>query len=139
MTKEQWEQIKCFSPKEKWGNPCKMSFELLKRLDALREFVAHRIIIHCGYSRSGHTGNSQHYLGRAVDFHIENMSLINQYLAAERFMFTGIGIYPDWNNPGLHCDVRYKSNESPQDRWVKLNKKYVPLTENVIKKIIKLV
>lgn len=137
MTKEQWEQVKHFSPNENWGNPYKMSFELLRRLDALREFVSHRIIIHCGYSRGGHTENSQHYLGKAVDFHIENVSLINQYLAAERFMFTGIGIYPDWNNPGLHCDVRYKSNESPQDRWVKLNKKYIPLTENVIKKIIK--
>ncbi|MBA7643207.1 hypothetical protein ES703_50926 [subsurface metagenome] len=136
MTKEQWEQIKYFSPNENWGNPCKMSFELLKRLDALREFVSHRIIIHCGYAGGGHTENSQHYLGKAVDFHIENMSLINQYLAAERFMFTGIGIYPDWNNPGLHCDVRCKSNESPQDRWAKLNKKYIPLTENVIKKII---
>ena len=137
MTKGQWEQVKHFSPNENWGNPYKMSFELLRRLDALREFVSHRIIIHCGYSNGGHTENSQHYLGKAVDFHIENVSLINQYLAAERFMFTGIGIYPDWNNPGLHCDVRYKSNESPQDRWVKLNKKYIPLTENVIKKIIK--
>lgn len=138
MTEEQWEQLKYFSPEENWGSPCKMSFELLKKLDALREFVSRRIIIHCGYSRGGHTKDSQHYLGKAVDFHIENTSLINQYLVAERFMFTGIGVYPDWNNPGLHCDVRYKSKEQPQDRWAKLNKKYVPLTENIIKKIIKL-
>ena len=126
MTKEQFEQIKYFSPEENWGSPYKMSFALLKGLDALREFVSNRILIHCGYSKGGHTKNSQHYLGKAADFHIENMSLINQYLAAERFMFTGIGIYPDWNNPGLHCDVRCKSNEQSQDRWVKLNKNISP-------------
>jgi len=38
MTKEQWKQIKYFSPDENWGDPYKMDFELLKRLDALREF-----------------------------------------------------------------------------------------------------
>lgn len=136
MTKKQWEQIKNFSPEENWSDPYKMNFGLLKRLDALREFISHPIIIHCGYSERGHTENSQHYLGKAVDFHVNGVSLINQYLAAERFMFTGIGIYPDWNNPGLHCDVRCKDNESSQDRWVNLNKKYLPLTENTIKMII---
>lgn len=113
-----------------------MDFGLLKRLDALREFVSYPIIIHCGYASDGHVKDSQHYLGRAVDFHIKNVSLINQYLMAERFIFTGIGIYPDWNNPGLHCDVRHKNHEQSQDRWVKLNGKYVVLNEDAIRGMI---
>jgi len=113
-----------------------MDFELLKRLDALREFVGHPIIIHCGYATNGHTKHSQHYLGKAADFHILNMNLINQYLMAERFMFTGIGIYPDWKHPGLHCDVRYKDHEQPQDRWARINGRYVFLNANVLKLIL---
>lgn len=137
MTDEQWKQIKHFSPKEQWGDPYKMSFDLLKRLDALRKFVNQEIIIHCGYATDGHSENSQHYFGKAVDFHIKRMSLIDQYLAAERFMFTGLGLYPDWNHPGLHCDVRFKNYEESQDRWAKLNGIYILLNEDTIRKIIK--
>ena len=139
MTKDDWKQIKYFSPKENWGDPEQMSFELLRRLDGLREFCSHRIIIHCGYAIDGHTKNSQHYLGRATDFHIIGVTLINQYLLAERFNFGGIGIYPEWNNPGLHCDVRHKDSEKPQDRWVRINGRYTILTENILKKILKFV
>ena len=136
MTKNEWNQIEHFDPKEKWGDSEKMSFELLKRLDALREFCGHRIIIHCGYAVNGHTKDSQHYLGRAADFHIAGVSLVNQYLLAERFNFGGIGVYPEWNNPGLHCDVRHKDHEEPQDRWVRIRGQYRILTEAILRKIM---
>lgn len=137
MTTTEWEQMNHFSPDENWGDPTEMSFNLLKRLDALREFCGNPIVIDCGYATNGHTKNSQHYLGKAADFHIVGVSLINQYLLAERFNFGGIGVYPGWNNPGLHCDVRYKDEEQPQDRWARINGRYVILTEKVLKKLIK--
>ena len=136
MTKDEWKQIKHFRPNENWGDPERMSFELLKRLDALREFCSHRIIIHRGYAVNGHTKNSQHYLGRAADLRIVGVSLINQYLLAERFNFGGLGVYPEWSNPGLHCDVRHKDHEEAQDRWVRIRGQYRVLTEAILRKIM---
>ena len=136
MRKEHWEQIGYFTPTENWGDPAKMSFELVKRLDCLREFCGNPIIIHCGYAIQGHSENSQHYLGKAADLHIMGLSLINQYLLAERFNFGGIGLYPDWKHPGLHCDVRKKAIEDPYNRWAKIDGKYVFLNETVLRRII---
>lgn len=134
MTQEQWKLIRYFGLHENWGDPKKMSFDLLKKLDALREFCGNMIIIHCGYDTTGHSENSQHYLGRAADFHIAGVSLVNQYLLAERFNFGGVGIYPNWNNPGLHCDVRDKLTEEPYNRWAKVEGKYISLNETVLRK-----
>jgi len=135
MTKDEWKQIEHFSPNENWGDPERMSLELLRRLDALREFSGHPVIIHCGYATSGHSGNSQHYLGKAADLHIVGVSLVNQYLLAERFNFGGLGLYPEWKNPGLHCDVRYKGIEEPQSRWIKTRGQYRILTEDTFRAI----
>ena len=136
MTDNEWKQIKYFNPDENWGDPIEINFDLLKRLDALREFCGNPIIIHCGYTTDGHTKNSQHYAGKAADFHIMGVRLINQYLLAERFNFGGIGIYPNWKNPGLHCDVRYKDHEEPFNRWVKINGRYAMLTQVILRKIL---
>ena len=136
MTKEEWKEIKWFSPQEAFGDPDKMSFDLLKRLDALREFCGNPIIIHYAYATGGHSENSQHYLGNAADLHIEGTTLINQYLLSERFNFGGLGIYPEWNDPGLHCDVRRKGKEEPYNRWAKVNGKYVFLNETVLRRLI---
>lgn len=76
------------------------------KLDALREYVGKPIIIHEGYAESGHSENSAHYFGNAVDLHIEGLNLIEQYLVAERFLWGGLGLYPEWNTPGLHLDIR---------------------------------
>lgn len=136
MTGEDWKQIRYFTPDENWGDPDKMSFELLKKLDPLREFCGNAIVVLRGYETTGHCKNSQHYLGKAADLYIVGVSLINQYLLAERFNFGGIGLYPDWNNPGLHCDVRSKAKEDPYNRWVRINGKYVFLNEAVLRQII---
>jgi len=39
------------------------------------------------------------------------------YILAEEAGFTGIGVYPDWNNPGLHV-----SDGSDTGRWAGINK-----------------
>lgn len=136
MTSNEWKEIRHFSPVENWGDASKMSYDLLRRLDALREFCGNGIVIHCGYETGGHSEKSQHYLGNAADLHIEGVSLINQYLLAERFDFAGIGLYPGWNRPGLHCDVRLKAKEESYNRWARLNGKYVFLNEAVLRRII---
>ena len=65
-------------------------------------------IIHVAWEDSGHStdGQGDHRDGAAVDLHFTKVTLLNQFLAAERFPFGGIGIYPYWNNPGLHLDIR---------------------------------
>ncbi len=120
-----------------------MNQELILRLEALREFVGRPVIIHEAFATSGHAPNSQHYLGNAVDLHIEGFSLIEMYLAAERFNFTGVGLYgPDvWRNPGLHLDVRPLAKGQPGARWgcrmVEGKRVYGPLDEGFIRQIIR--
>jgi len=133
MTLRQWNQLRYFSRFENWGDPDKMDFRLLKTLDRLRAFVGHPCIIHCG-TQGQHSPNSLHYQGLAVDCHFVNVSLIDQWLAAERFSeFTGIGLYPEWQNPGLHLDIR-KTNI--RTRWIRIGGLYRFLDSVVLKKVL---
>ena len=104
MTHDQWETIRYFKSHENFGDPARMSYVLLLTLDNFREYVNQPIIIHCGYEDRGN--DSYHCKGMAVDCHIKNMNLYDAYMAATRFAFYGIGVYPWWNKPGLHLDVR---------------------------------
>ena len=71
MTNQDWEEIDHFSPTENWGNAYKMDKNIIYLLEYLRIVFQHPFIIHCGYANSGHSSNSQHYKGKAVDFHIK--------------------------------------------------------------------
>lgn len=104
MTPEQWETIRHFNPDENFGDPSKMSYLLLLSLDNLREYIGAPIVIHCGYEDRGN--DSYHCKGMAVDCHAKGLSLYDFYFASTRFSFHGIGVYPKWNNPGLHLDIR---------------------------------
>jgi len=117
MTPDQWITLKYFNPIfDKFGDAAKMDYCLLVALDALREYVGKPIVIHCGYE-ARQTGG-QHPLGRAVDCHIVGMSLFDQYMNASRFsVFTGIGVYPWWNSPGLHLDNREIPPLNPRSLW----------------------
>lgn len=116
-----WTRVKNFERKEWRTNPEKINSELIYLVDELASYVKTTFnpspicIIHVAYEDTGHSANSQHYLGFAVDLHFHGIPLLDQYLSAERFPFTGIGIYPYWNNPGLHLDIR--SVMSPYARW----------------------
>lgn len=137
MTKQQWGKIRYFSPTENFGDPTKMSFILVKKLDALRQYCEFPIIIHCGYARSGHSQHSQHYYGRAVDCDCDKLSLLDFYLAAERFGFGGIGLYDKraWYIPGLHLDIRQINPYQPAPRWAKIGETYIPLTAEYIRNV----
>lgn len=104
-----WTKIKYFSKDENWGDISKIQDDLIYRLDKMREYAGRPFIIHCAYELTGHSKNSYHKLGMAVDGHFKDINLIDQFLIADKFFGdAGIGIYGRdvWNNPGLHLDIR---------------------------------
>ena len=133
MTAGLWGTIEHFTPGEKWGNPEKMETRVVYELDALRRYVDRPIHIHCGFEER--TTGGYHYYGMAVDFHIEGMHMVDQFLAASRFDgFNGLGLYPYWNKPGLHVDCRSKQQRYFADaRWLSPSKgAYVPLDRETL-------
>ena len=137
MTEEDWAEISpYFYPTENWGQPNKMAHNLIMGIVALRKFVGRKIIIHCGFEER-QTGGYHPY-GMAVDFHIEGLSPVDQFLACCRFdVFNGIGFYTWWNSPGCHVDVRPKRLKLDFDaRWASVEKgKYVKVTHALLKGI----
>lgn len=102
-----WGLIRHFTPGEFPHDSTKVDHRLLLALDAYREFVNRPVIIHVAWDNDDHVPGSQHYQGIAVDCHVIGMSLFEMWTAAERFqVFTGIGVYPYWDTPGLHLDIR---------------------------------
>ena len=120
MTSEQWATIKHFTINENWGNPDKMDYGLLLMLDKYREAINKPIIIHCGYAQDGHTVNSMHYKGQAVDCHVMHADLLDLYLVAKHLNFGGTGIYR-W---GIHLDNRSELAK----QWCCIDDIYLPLT-----------
>lgn len=127
-----WHHLDHFTKQENWGDPDRVSGLLLLLLDTLRDRWQARFIIHCAWEPGGHAAQSQHYLGNAVDFHIEDgQPFALQIAVMERFLAklnvsdrVGLGIYPDWNHPGFHLDVR-----GEKARWGRLGTTYVGLEE----------
>jgi len=94
-----------------------VSPKLISKWSRLVELVDHKlIVVHSGYRCPAHNANeggsptSLHMFGMAIDFHIEGMVLDDMYEIC-RQEFYGVGRYPKWNNPGLHCDVRETRKE----------------------------
>ena len=114
--------IEGFGKNEKWGDPFKMNgiavivLEKVRYVFRLKYDPDASFVIHCGFETDGHTPNSQHYNGNAEDFHIKtSLSFLEQYHALLEIFSdlqiaqeVGFGIYPDWNSPGFHLDVRGK-------------------------------
>jgi hypothetical protein len=130
-----WTRIKrYFSKDEAWGNPEDISGLLLMVLYQIRLASGWPVIIHCG-TQGKHCKNSYHYKGLAVDFHFDTnvASLTEQIQPLLNFLeemqlkdFVGLGVYPEWNNPGFHLDVRgYKA------RWAFVGGKQVSFEEGI--------
>lgn len=103
MQDSDWESIEFFKQSE-FNQPNKMEYHFINRLDQFRKMIGKPIIIHSSY-REGDP--KSHGRGEAVDVHIVGISLLCAYvLASESGLFGGIGVYPNWNNPGLHLDMR---------------------------------
>jgi len=129
-----WQKIADFVP-DKFG--CvDMDGVLIYTLQQMRNYVGKPIIIHCGYEPRG---SGYHPKKCAVDLHIKDMHVVDQFLVASRFdNFNGLGVYPNWNNPGLHIDTRPKDKKFDVDsRWGCLEAgKYVLLDKEFFRKII---
>lgn len=86
-----------------------MHLPLLLELDRLREYIRARITVKesnpARSPHSSHMKDSLHYAGRATDIAANDKSLWDLFLSANRFKFTGIGVYPHWNQPGLHVEI----------------------------------
>jgi len=111
-----WNDIKWFKAEEfddrhKINLGKDMDMETVHRLDSLRGWVACPIIITAGYDSQGHSSDSYHYKGKAVDFIIcSDMTMREQWRYIKISGFNGIGVYPDWKyedfRGGWHCDTR---------------------------------
>lgn len=133
MTYEMWEDIDDFAPVE--FGAVDMSKILVYTLQDMRTYTGRIVNVHSGY-RPGSTG--YHPLKMAADIDIEGLHVIDQYLIAERFdAFNGLGVYPLWNRPGLHVDVRLKSKAAYDSRWGRFEPgNYVKLDYEFFKKIM---
>lgn len=141
MTNLRWCDVKHFKPKEftyKGKDVSnEMDYYLINRLDQFREMVGKPIVIHSSY-RESDTG--YHGTGEAVDFHIAGINVFDAFLLAEKSgLFGGIGVYPNWNNPGLHLDIRQKPSRwgcwTPTDP--KKKNIYVPLDSEFWKRFVR--
>lgn len=134
MSDSDWKAIEYFKPSE-FNQPNKMEYHFINRLDQFRKMIGKPIIIHSSY-REGDP--RYHGRGEAVDIHIKGISLLCAYtLANESGLFGGIGVYPKWNNPGLHLDMRPERTRwgcwTPTDP--KKKNIYVPLDSAFIERI----
>ena len=130
-----WNQLRYFCTDEKWGNHKKINGALLLILDELRHEIGHPFAIHCAYDTKGHSKNSQHYTGNAIDFHIVGLDLFTAYIKIVEVLKelqvnnrVGLGVYPDWNSPGFHIDLR-----GTKARWSRNKGDYVAI-ENAFQK-----
>ena len=121
-----WSKVRHFKPSE-FSHPDNLDPLLIYSLDALRVAAGKPIIINNDY-RAGDPG--QHGLGRAADIVIVGLSVVDQFLIAEKTrLFSGIGIYPHWNRPGIHVDIRTLQPHEPGARWARdIAGNYVALT-----------
>ena len=109
-----WDVVDHFNEREAWGDPEKMNGLLILLIDKIADILGCGVIIHCGYEGDGHTPSSQHYTGNAIDFHLKTDlpfkdQIDNVMLALDELQVSdrvGVGLYPDWNSPGFHLDVR---------------------------------
>jgi len=127
MKRDDFKHIRHFSMDEIPGWD-KVDLEVIKRLDEMRhtdgEEMGWYFIITSAY-REAKPGvrYSFHHDGMAIDGMMIDratrlpLPLLKQYVIAERYNWGGIGLYPFWNRPGLHLDIREYSSFDRQARW----------------------
>lgn len=118
MTPGQWKEFAPYFSAQECGEGMDYSFMLL--VLKLRERLGAPMIVHAGYASHGHAGKSLHYEGRALDFHVPNVSPRRVLQVIDELgCFNGVGWYPFWNNPGFHIDNRpaesYQRWRSPKE------------------------
>ena len=117
-----WENIRFFKPEEFGHNVEKMDIVAIYTLDDMRFIEAEKrriegkepiiITINEAWAERPSNPTSMHPQGKAIDCVIRNaktkkpLPIIEQFLIAIHYSWTGIGFYPFWKDPGLHLDIR---------------------------------
>lgn len=129
LIEQNFRGIRHFSPDE-FEYPDKVDHHTLYLLDCMRDIEGPRhhiiITIDCAYvprAQGGHAPHSMHYMGKAIDCVLrdarsrEPLPIVEQFLIALRYTWTGIGFYPFWHAPGLHLDTRPVTRFMPRALW----------------------
>lgn len=109
-----------FRPEE-FNHPDLIDHRVVEMLEAMRRQVPGVIITINSDVRIGDP--KEHGRGRAVDFVIRDartkkaLPIVKQFLLMVRFFWTGIGIYPSWNEPGVHGDLRPRTMSGKRALW----------------------
>ena len=110
MTKEDYDILESsghFHRQEFKDDPYQLDRGIVFILRNMRIESGHPCAVHCGWADgAGHSTNSWHYKGRALDVNFKEMSLVDQVKLAYKHGCTGIGAYPTWHEPGIHIDNR---------------------------------
>lgn len=118
MRDEDWQLVKYFKAHEFMPNPYQMEQSIVFLIDTIRDLFNSPIHITSAWSPgTGHSATSQHYVGKALDFWIEDIpfrdavDLMEDFLSAPprgigEWNKVGLGIYPAWSIPGFHMDTR---------------------------------
>ena len=148
MTDKDWNSLTYMSKEgDNWGDPSKMSRLLVYKAEAMRiEADKPLVLSTAAYSTSGHSPTGYHPKGEALDGRIKGLTLFEMYLLAEKFGFTGIGLYPNPNSPHgpfFHIDVRKPEPFVRQARWIAVPKEngesgwnYLPMTAENMKEYV---
>ncbi len=101
--------LRYFKTREFVKAPDKLHPDIMPSMDELRHLACVPIHIHVAWNTDGHSKNSYHYKGMAVDFHFKQgmLSPVEQFACIRSLpIFHGIGFYPWWKSPGWHVDIR---------------------------------
>lgn len=138
-----WMILDAFKITQAWGDPFKMHPILLFIIEKFNKSLPHGcwIKVHCGYKEKASKKNSYHCHGRAIDFHVVgctfveaeshlmkflNESVILHGMEYKMISYVGIGIYPEWSDPGFHLDIRGKPNS-----WARIDSNYTTYTQGL--------
>lgn len=136
-----WLTVRHFTREEWPRDPDRILPAVVHLADQMREDSGWPIVVHVAWDDAGHVGDSTHYTDRTefatgFDFHFAGVPLVEQWLFAERYPWRGLGVYPYWNTPGLHCDLRTLGREHPNlgHRWWRDREgKYHPFSRELLR------
>jgi len=133
MDKIDWCLATNFKETEAWGVPAYMDHRIIWLMQNIRSVLPTNcwIKVHKGYSEPGthDAKKSKHYDNpcTATDYHVVGCDVLEAEAHIMKYLhnsgmidFVGIGIYPQWINPGFHTDVR-----GVRASWSKIDGEYV--------------
>lgn len=125
-----WLNSKYFR-RDKIAYPERTDPRLVLLMDEIRadEYIIH--INRCHDPKASPTSQHRNYYCHAADIHMTSLkgpdTLFDQFIYLSRhFKITAIGVYPYWNTPGFHIDMRKVSTRKYW--WRDDQGTYKPLT-----------